>query len=45
MPVLEKGKMVHVSPSLKKGKSCKDVMMRLICAPKKRLSFHQLKRH
>jgi len=27
------------------SKSCKDVIFRLICAPKKRLSFHQLKRH
>merc|ERR1719216_207095 len=27
------------------SKSCKDVIFRLICAPKKRLSYHQLKRH
>jgi len=27
------------------SKSCKDVIFRLICAPKKRLTFHQLKRH
>ena len=27
------------------SKSCKDVIFRLICAPKKRLSFHALKRH
>eukprot|EP01083_Nonionella_stella_P080590 221540_1 len=27
------------------SKSCKDVIFRMICAPKKRLSFHQLKRH
>merc|ERR1712173_536418 len=27
------------------SKSCKDVIFRPICAPKKRLSYHQLKRH
>jgi len=27
------------------SKSCKDVIFRLICAPKKRLTYHQLKRH